>query len=231
MSASRPLAAVTSGGHDTVSCGSTSATRGIISGLRKLALRAMFRRGEHGVGGDLRAGASRGGHRDAGHGRLANRPAGPDDLQVVQRVTAVTQQHGHSLAGIDDAAPANRGHHVSAVLTRGGHPGPGQSDRRLPGDLQHRGGQPHAGQQPGMTRPVRARAHQHPRSEPGQHLRQVRYPPRTGDNAAGRGELELHRGHGAALAQPRLPAGNTTEYRIDCRGSAIISATASRQAA
>jgi hypothetical protein len=124
----------------------------------------MFRRGEHGVGGDLRAGASRGGHRDAGHGSLANRPAGPDDLQVVQRVTAVTQQHGHSLAGIDDAAPANRGHHVSAVLTRGGDPRPGQSDRRLPGDLQHRGRQPHAGQQPGMTRPVRARAHQHPRS-------------------------------------------------------------------
>ena len=38
VSASRPLAAVTGGGHDTVSSGSTSATRGIISGLRRLAL-------------------------------------------------------------------------------------------------------------------------------------------------------------------------------------------------
>ena len=33
-----PLAAVTGGGQDTVSSGSTSATRGIISGLRRLAL-------------------------------------------------------------------------------------------------------------------------------------------------------------------------------------------------
>ena len=39
VSASRPLAAVTGGGQDTVSSGSTSATRGIISGLRRLALR------------------------------------------------------------------------------------------------------------------------------------------------------------------------------------------------
>ena len=38
VSASRPLAAVTGGGHDAVSSGSTSATRGIISGLRRLAL-------------------------------------------------------------------------------------------------------------------------------------------------------------------------------------------------
>ena len=38
MSASRPLAAVTCGGQDAVSSGSTSATRGIISVLRRLAL-------------------------------------------------------------------------------------------------------------------------------------------------------------------------------------------------
>ena len=37
MSASRPLAAVTGAGQDRVSSGSTSATRGIISGLRRLA--------------------------------------------------------------------------------------------------------------------------------------------------------------------------------------------------
>ena len=38
MRASRPLAAVTGGGHETVSSASTRATRGIISGLRRLAL-------------------------------------------------------------------------------------------------------------------------------------------------------------------------------------------------
>ena len=38
MRASRPLAAVTGGGQETVSSGSTSATRGIIIGLRRLAL-------------------------------------------------------------------------------------------------------------------------------------------------------------------------------------------------
>jgi hypothetical protein len=39
VNASRPLAAVTGGGQDTVSCGSTSVTAGIISGLRRLAVR------------------------------------------------------------------------------------------------------------------------------------------------------------------------------------------------
>jgi hypothetical protein len=38
LSASRPLAAVTGGGQLMVSSGSTIATRGIISGLRRLAL-------------------------------------------------------------------------------------------------------------------------------------------------------------------------------------------------
>ena len=41
----------------------------------------------------------------------------------------------------------------------------------------------------------------------------------------------LCRRHGALLAQPSSSGGNSAEKRVDARGSAIISATASRQAA
>ena len=51
------------------------------------------------------------------------------------------------------------------------------------------------------------------------------------DNAASGGELEGHRRHGEPLAQPSLPAANTTEDLAETRGAAIISATESRQAA
>ena len=108
----------------------------------------MLPRGEHGVGGNFRPGACGGGHRDAGHRGLGNRPAGPDNLQIVQRVTAISQQYGHGLAGIDDAAAADRGHHVGAVLACGGDPGPGQLDRRLGGHFQHRGRQPRPASSP-----------------------------------------------------------------------------------
>ena len=82
-----------------------------------------------------------------------------------------------------------------------------------------------------MTRRVRPRAHQHARPEPGQHARQFGGPPGTGHDAAGGGELERRRRHGALLAQFSSSGGNTAENRVDARGSAIISATASRQAA
>jgi hypothetical protein len=60
---------------------------------------------------------------------------------------------------------------------------------------------------PGAVPPRRAVADPSPASTP----RQLRHPAGTGDNAAGRGEFKLHRCHGTALAQPPLPAGNTTE--------------------
>ena len=163
-------------------------------------------------------------------GRVIGRPD-PDDLQVVQRVTAVAQQHGHGLAGVDDAAAADRDDRVGSVVARGGDGGPGQLHRRLVRHREHRGGQPDAGQQPGVTRRVGARAHQHPRSEPGQHARQFGHPAGPDHNAPGRRELERACRHGEPLAQPPESAGYTAEYRADSRGCAIISATASRQVA
>jgi hypothetical protein len=82
-----------------------------------------------------------------------------------------------------------------------------------------------------MTRRVRPRAHQHARPEPGHDVRQFGGPPGTGPAAARGSELERRRRHGALLAQFSSSAGNTAENRVDARGSAIISATASRQAA
>ena len=187
--------------------------------------------GEHGVGGYLRPSTSGGRHRDAWHGGPGDRPAGPDDLQIIQRVTAVAEQHGHGLTSVDDAAAADRGNNVCAVLARGGHTSAGQLDRGLGPHREHHGRQPQPGQEPSVARRVRARAHQHPRPEAREHARQLRYPASTDHDAGRGGELETRRRHGELLAQRSLPAGNTAEYRVDARGSAIISATASRQAA
>ena len=65
-------------------------------------------------------------------------------------------------------------------------------------------------------------------AEPGQYARQFGRSPGTDHDAPGGGELEPHR-HGESLAQPSPLSGNTTEYRTDSRGLAIISATESRQ--
>ena len=210
VSASRPLAAVTGGGHETVRSGSTSATRGIMSGLRRLALTLVGRDGEHRVGGHLGPRARGGGHRDAGRGGPGNGPAGSDHLQVIQRITAVAEQDGHGLAGIDDAAAADRGNHVGAVLARGGDGGPGQFDRRLAGHREHRGGHAHIGEQFRVPLGVGARAHQRAGAEPGQDARQVGRPAGPGHDPAGGGELEPHR-HGEPLAQPVGATGNTVE--------------------
>ena len=231
MSASRPLAAVTAGGHDTRQQRVDQRDPGDHERAAQAGLEPVLRHGEHRVGGHLGPGARGGGDRDAGHRGPGDRPARPDDLQVVQRVAAVAQQHGHGLAGVDDAAAADRGDRVGSVLARGGDPGAGQLHRRLARHREHRGGQPEAGQQPGVTRRVGARAHQHPGSEPGQHARQFGHLAGPDHDAPGGGELERPRRHGAPLAQPVLSAGNTAEYRADSRGCAIISATASRQVA
>ena len=80
-----------------------------------------------------------------------------------------------------------------------------------------------------MTGRIRARDHQHPGPEPRQYFRKLLRPPGTGHDAAGGGELEVRHGHGGPVAQRSAPSGNTAENRVDCRGSAIISATVSRQ--
>ena len=204
MSASRPLAAVTEGGHGDGEQRVDQRDPRNHQRAAQAGLDPVRRDGEHRVGGHLRPGARGGGHRDAGHGGPGYLPAGPDHLQVVQRVAAVAQQHGHGLAGIDDAAAADRGDHVGTVLACGGDRGPGQLDRRLGVDREHRGRQPQAGQQPTVPCRVRARDHQHPRAQGGQHSRQFLRPPGTGHDAAGGGELEARHRHGGVLTQPAL---------------------------
>ena len=103
-------------------------------------LEPVLRHGEHRVGGRLGPGARGGRDCDAGRRGPGDRPARPNHLQVVQRVTAVAEQHGHGLAGVDDAAAADRDDHVGSVLACGGDPGPGQFHRGLARDGKHRDG-------------------------------------------------------------------------------------------
>jgi hypothetical protein len=113
----------------------------------------------------------------------------------VQRVAAVAQQHGHGLAGIDDAAAADRHHHVGAMFASRGDRGPDQLNRGLGGHRKRRRGQPQAGQQSGVTGRVRTGDHQHPGPEPGQQARQLLRPAGTGHDAPGGGEVKARRGH------------------------------------
>src|ERR1039458_2564730 len=101
---------------------------------------------------------------------------------------------------------------------------------RLATDCDYRGGQLQPCEQLGVTGRARACAHQGPRSEPGEHRRELGRPSGPDDDPAGCGELERHPGHRDQLAQS-VPLGNTAENFVAARGSAIISATVSRQMA
>ena len=75
----------------------------------------MCRRGKNRVLGDLAASARRRGHRNVGHRRLADQLSAADD-QIVQRVTAVSQQHCHRFADVQHASAADGHDDVCAVL-------------------------------------------------------------------------------------------------------------------
>jgi hypothetical protein len=113
VSASRPLAAVTGGGQDTVSRGSTSATAGSISGLRGLALRRCSGEGSTALAVTSGPGAGRGRHRHAGH-------RGPGDRPIwVQATRSLTGPDAASLTVIRGQSrgcgPAGEGSRMGPV--------------------------------------------------------------------------------------------------------------------
>ena len=155
--------------------------------------------------------------------------AGPDDLQVVQRVTAVAQQHGHGLAGVDDAAAADGGDDVGAVLAAAATAARASSTVGSAATGNTAAASPRPASSP-ACRAGSPPVQQHPGAEPGEHARQLRRPAGTGQDAGRRWRTRI--GAVTAGRSPSLhAAGNTTENLVDARGSAIISATASRQAA
>ena len=78
----------------------------------------VLARKQHGVAGDFRAGAGRGGDGDAGGRVFRQRLALADDFKIVHEIAAVGEQGGDGFAGVDDAAPAQSHHKVAPLLPR-----------------------------------------------------------------------------------------------------------------
>ena len=139
-----------------------------------------------------------------------------DDLEVIQRVAAVSEQRRHRFAGVDGAAAAETDHQVAVLRARERDSAAHQLQRRFTRDLEQHAIQP--GRRNRLPHDQQgAAAH---RLRRGRHLAH-----RSGaeDNPGGGGELERHGAH-----QPSSP-GNRFVYFTLVRGSAIISATWSRQ--
>jgi hypothetical protein len=149
------------------------------------------------------------------------------DLEVVERVAAVAEQRGDRLARVERAAAAEGDHLVAAGGARVGDGCADQRHRRLARDGEARGRQP-CGDERGDERVgARRRAARHqqgPRPERARDPRHLRDGAGAEHDARRRGDLE-----GGGAHQP-VSSGNRFWYFTLVRGSAIMSATASRQA-
>ena len=97
-------------------------------------LHLVFGRAKHGVARDLASGAGRSGHGDHRRRRLCQGLPAADDLQVIQRVSGVGQQRGHSLSGVQHAAAPDGDHHIAALLAGTGNTLADRRHGRLTGD-------------------------------------------------------------------------------------------------
>ena len=232
VSASRPLDAVTAGGQPSVSAGSTSATRGSIRGLRRLALSRCSGTASTAFAVTSAPVPAVVGTATYGDGRARDRLAAPDQLDVVERVAAVAEQHGDGLAEVDDAAAADGHDQVRAVLTGRRRRRASDVDRGLAGHREHRGGHAQPVDEACVPRRLRPRAHQARVSQGRPGSRAVRRPgrPPRSRGRPWRTRTGARRAHAGGVAH-RSAVGNTAENFVDVRGSAIMSATASRQVA
>ena len=187
-----------------------------------LALRPSSGERSGGVRRRLGAGAGGGGDGDVGQGRSFDRDAAADDLEVIQRVRAVAEEHRHGLAEVEHAAAADRDHDVDAGGPRRVGRGADVVQGRLVRDGHHGGGV-HVPQEVRRAGRVPAGAQQHPPSERRQQAGE--FGGAAGTEQHPPGECEVEPGH-----QP-ASSGNTDVNLARVRGSAIISATASCQRA
>jgi hypothetical protein len=129
-------------------------------GAAQAGLEPVFGHGENRVRRDLGPCAGRCGHRHVRDGRARDRLPAPDQLDVVERVAAVAEQHGDGLAEVDDAAAADGQDQVRSVLT--GSPRRRASDvyAGLAGHREHRGGHTHPVDEACVPRRPRPRTHQ-----------------------------------------------------------------------
>ena len=97
-----PLSAVTFGGHDTVSSGSTSGDARPQVVAQDADLDLVVGVGQHGGGGHLRAGAGRGRHADQRQDRAGDLVV----ADVIARLAAVGQDDGGDLGQVHVAAAA-----------------------------------------------------------------------------------------------------------------------------
>ena len=177
-------------------------------------LDAVLGRGENRVARDFRSRARGGRNSDERRRRLPQRLPAADDLEVVERIAAVAEHGRNRLARVDRTAASEAHHHVALLGAGQLRAATDQIDGRLAFDPQH------------GFRQVQRGAVRHQQRAPS-HLpdrrRHLLKRARAEDNPCCGGELEPHH-------QPSS-AGKMFEYFTAVRGSAIISATASRQVA
>ena len=113
--ASMPLSAVTFGGHDTVSSGSTSATARPQVVAQHADLDVVVGVGEHRRGRHLGAGAGRRRHADQRQDRAGH----PVVADVVARRAAVREHDGGDLGQVHVAAAAEADHGIGTKRFRG----------------------------------------------------------------------------------------------------------------
>ena len=192
----------------------------------------VCRRGKNRVLGDLGASARRRRHGNVGHRRLGDRLSAADDLQIVQWVAAVAQQHCHRLADVQHASTADGHDDVCTVLLGRVGGGPGHVDRRLTGDSDHGGRQPQPLEQQLMALGPGSGAHQRPRTGTRDERVELGHASGTEHDSPGGGELERRRcgSHRLAVHSWSVVGKRAVNF-VDSRGRAIISATVSRQVA
>ena len=122
-----PLSAVTFGGQDTVSSGSTTATRGPQVIAEDADLDLVVGVGEHRGGGHFGAGAGRGRHAEQRQDRAGNLVV----ADVIARLAAVRQDDGGDLGQVHVAAAAEAEDGVGPEVAGRGDGGRGGPQRRL----------------------------------------------------------------------------------------------------
>ena len=187
---------------------------------------------QHGVLGGFRTGSGGRRNQDQRRRRAGIRPLGADALEVFHHRVPVRKQAGDRLRRVQRAAAADADHHVDASTGECGDRLVHQLRRRLARHRQVVTGDVRRAHGVQQRRPERRRA-QRARAGDDQHACARNARPPSADRRARHRRRRCAAGgrwRTGRTASPLKPSGNKPRQETPCRGSAIISATASRQA-
>ena len=196
-------------------------------GATQTHLDGLLGHAKHRIARHLRTSASGGGDGDHGQRGRAQGQTAPHHLKVSKRIAGVGRQRRHRFARIEGRTAAHRHHKVAAALAGQRRAVGGDGDSRLTSDSQQLNGDSRLAQQGHQRLDAGQRAptdNQRPLTQRRRQWPNLAQRARAANDARGGGELESHEGN----SQPAA-SGKTVVYRMAVRGSAIISATVSRQ--